>query len=130
MYVNSDLRIPFISASLFNGRMKTIEEIRWENLCYLIEKHGGVTRFADLVGSSQSQISQLKNRSPDSKTGKQKKLGSAQAREMEDKLGFDRGWMDHDHTDREYEHWLKIPKEVREYLIRQANQGNKQANGQ
>ena len=77
--------------------MKVIEEIRLENLRSLIEKTGGVTRFADLCGKQQAQISQLLNRAPDSKTGKPKAIGSAQAREFETAAKKEIGWLDNDH---------------------------------
>lgn len=77
--------------------MKVIEEIRLQNLKALVDEAGGITRFAELAGKQQAQISQLLNQSPDSKTGKPKAVGSRQAREFEVAAGRPTGWMDHDH---------------------------------
>lgn len=80
------------------GGMKVIEEIRLSNLLALVKNSGGVTRFADKTGKQQAQISQLVNQSPDSKTKKPKSMGSSQAREFEEALGLERGWLGHEHN--------------------------------
>ncbi|MFV5212808.1 hypothetical protein ACLIIZ_03655 [Azonexus caeni] len=78
--------------------MKTIEEIRLDNLRALVNEAGGVTRFAETSGKQQAQISQLLNRAKDSKTGKPKAIGSSQARELEKAANKETGWLDNDHS--------------------------------
>jgi hypothetical protein len=78
--------------------MKTIEDIRVDNLRTLVERAGGVGKFAEKAKKQQAQISQLLNRSPDSKTGKQRGMSSAQARQLEAAGGMEHGWLDHDHS--------------------------------
>lgn len=78
--------------------MKTIEEIRKENLARLIQSttDGNITKFSTNIDKSHSQISQIINAST-TETGKPKGMGSNLAREIEKKLRLERGWMDHDH---------------------------------
>jgi hypothetical protein len=73
--------------------MKTIEEIRRENLAELIKWAGGVGKLGVVIGKSQSQVSQILKGSPDtkSKTGKPKEMGSKVAREIEEKCKKERG---------------------------------------
>lgn len=76
----------------------TNDEIRHANLLMLIERVGGMRQLADRLGhSSTSTLSQMKNRSPDSKTGKPKGVGVALARKLEKAMGLDAGWMDIPH---------------------------------
>lgn len=77
--------------------MKTIEEIRHSNLLILLEEFGGPKSLADRLGKSPAQISQWKSKSPDSRTGKPRSINQNSAREIEEKLGRTRGWMDTDH---------------------------------
>lgn len=76
----------------------TNDEIRHANLLLLIERVGGMRQLADRLGhSSTSTLSQMKNRSPDSKTGKPKGVGVALARKLEKAMSLDAGWMDIPH---------------------------------
>ena len=76
----------------------TNDEIRNANLLLLIEKVGGMRQLADRVGhGSTSTLSQIKNRSPDSKTGKPKGIGVVLARKLEKATGQETGWMDIPH---------------------------------
>ena len=64
--------------------MKTIADIRHENLLKLIDECGSVTKFAAATGKSYAQISQLKNRSLNSTgKGKPRSVGDDLAREFE-----------------------------------------------
>lgn len=66
---------------------------------FLIEKHGHgrIKDFSDLVDISDTQVSQWKLRSPDSKTGKPRNISSASCRKIETNLKIATGWMDSDH---------------------------------
>lgn len=75
--------------------MKTIADIRHENLLKLIDECGSVTKFAAATGKSYAQISQLKNRSLNSTgKGKPRSVGDDLAREFEKIAGKPIGWMD------------------------------------
>ncbi|CAM2295534.1 Putative phage repressor [Ralstonia mannitolilytica] len=78
--------------------MKTIDEIRLENLLTAISRAGTATALAEKSGLSAAYISQIKNRQPDSKTGKPKNMGDDAARKIEVGIGEMRGWMDVDHS--------------------------------
>jgi hypothetical protein len=86
-----------LSNSLPIAVMKTIAEIRLDNLLLLIEEVGSAEALASKVNSSAVYISQLKNRAPDSKTKKPRQIGDPLARKMESACGKERGWMDHEH---------------------------------
>lgn len=78
--------------------MKTIDEIRLDNLLLAISRAGTATALAEKSGLSAAYISQIKNRQPDSKTGKPKNMGDEAARKVEVGIGEKRGWMDVDHS--------------------------------
>jgi hypothetical protein len=105
---------------VFNMRVKTIEEIRYENFLVLVEEAGSVARFAKKMEKSYGLFSQIKNRSPESKTGKPKELGSKQAREIEAVFGREIGWMDHEQLDQEAQAFKKLPAEVRAWILKNA----------
>lgn len=77
--------------------MKTIDEIRRDNIAILVEEHGGVKSLAVKLEKSEAQVSQWLNGSKDSKTGKQRGMNSDTSRSIEEKAGKERGWMDHEH---------------------------------
>jgi hypothetical protein len=84
--------------------VKTIEEIRHANLLLVLgelaEEHGergAIQRLADGMGRSHSQLSQMKLRSPHSRTGKPRGIGSLSARLIEQAAGKPLGWMDSTH---------------------------------
>ena len=78
--------------------MASVEETRYKNLLRLIGEHGGQARLAEKIHKSPAQISQWKNRAPNSKTGKPRNIGSATAREIEYFLDKPDGWMDVPHV--------------------------------
>lgn len=91
--------IQLISLRLSNARVKTITKIRHDNLLILIKRAGKIQTFADRVGRSHSQISQLKNRSPHSKSGLPREIGDDIARLIESTHELPEGWMDVEHED-------------------------------
>lgn len=76
--------------------MRTIDEIRHDRLLELIHEAGSIQALADRLGKSHSQISQLKTRARRNEAGDRKTVGTALAREIEEKLGKPPGWMDAD----------------------------------
>ena len=79
---------------LCNDTMKTIDEIRRDNLLLAIEIAGSSVKLSELAGISSAYISQIKSRTPESKTGKPKAMGDAVARKIENGIGKPPGWMD------------------------------------
>ena len=79
--------------------MLTSEEIRRKNLINLAKKMGGMAALNRKVGRGDrdNTLSQIANASPDSKTGKEKGMGSRIARDLELALKLERGYMDHNH---------------------------------
>lgn len=77
--------------------MKTIAEIRRGNLDRLINEMGGLKLFCEKMDKSSSQVSQWKNGSKDSKTGKRRGMNDDTAALIEDACGKPRGWMDNIH---------------------------------
>lgn len=78
--------------------MKTIDEIRLENLAALIAEKGTQEAVAEAGCTSSVYLSQIKNRTPDKKTGKLRQMGDDMARKLEQGCGKERGWMDNNHT--------------------------------
>lgn len=73
--------------------MQTIEEVRRARLVMLENEFGGQTALAERIGKAPAQISQWKNASR-SASGRQRAMSSDVAREIEEKTGKPRGWMD------------------------------------
>lgn len=75
--------------------MDTIEETRRKRLEILIGEYGSLTELADILfPMSNSQISQWRNASPNSKSRRPGAMGSDSARYIEDKTKKPVGWMD------------------------------------
>lgn len=83
---------------LFNVDMKKISEIRRDNLLIALARMGAASKLASVAGVSAVYLSQVKNRSPESKTGKPKTMGDDVARKIEVALSEPEGWMDTPHS--------------------------------
>lgn len=79
--------------------MKTIDEIRRENLLTAIELAGGAAKLAGAANVSAAYLSQIKNRAPESATGKPKAMGDEVARRIEVAINRPTGWMDRAHDE-------------------------------
>jgi SOS-response transcriptional repressor LexA len=95
--VNSESHISKFSDLLCNARMQTNDEIRRENLEVAIKRLGTAAKLAEAAGTSPAYLSQIRNRTPDSKSGTPKMMGDAMARRIEAALGEPDGWMDKSH---------------------------------
>lgn len=82
--------------------MKTVAEIRHDNLLLLLDEIGTAEALATLVESSPIYISQLRHKAVDSKTKKPRQIGDALARKLESRCGKEVGWMDHEHLQLSY----------------------------
>lgn len=103
---------------LLNKGMKTIDEIRRDNIELLISESGSLKGLADLLNKSESQVSQLLHGSKDSKTGKQRGMNNTTARAIEQRCGKERGWLDNDHSDVGVDTFRSLPTEVRAWIMR------------
>lgn len=76
--------------------MKTIEEIRHAWLSKLIEKHGSIAALNEALGRARTDatLTQIRNMAPNTRSGKVRNMGSELAREIEEKLGMERGTLD------------------------------------
>jgi hypothetical protein len=94
---NSTAGIPSLSRVLFNSGMKTIEEVRHDWLLRLIGRFGTVAELNAALGRTRTDATliQIKNRAPNTRSGKPRCMGSALAREIERKLGLEHGLLDH-----------------------------------
>ncbi len=95
--INSVSHISYFSDLLSNARMQTNDEIRRENLELAIKRLGTAAKLAEAAKTSAAYLSQIRNRTPDSKSGTPKMMGDAMARRIEEALGEPHGWMDKSH---------------------------------
>lgn len=95
--VNSESHISKFSAMLLNARMQTNDEIRRENLALAIKRLGTAAKLAEAAKTSAAYLSQIRNRTPDSKSGTPKTMGDDMARRIEAAIGEPHGWMDKSH---------------------------------
>jgi phage repressor protein C with HTH and peptisase S24 domain len=98
---NSESHISKFSDLLLNARMQTNDEVRRQNLELVIKRVGSAAKLAELAATSPAYISQIKNRSPDSKSGTPKTMGDDMARRIEAAIGERAGWMDVPHGEAE-----------------------------
>lgn len=99
LHVNSLWRIATDSVGLNTQHMRTIDEIRRENLARLILAAGSQSALAGMTGKAPAQISQWLNASLNSRTGKPRVMSTAIARELEQSCAKPSGWMDADHSE-------------------------------
>jgi hypothetical protein len=76
--------------------MKTVAETRRERLEILIEKHGSVAVLNEALGWARTdpKLAQIRNANVRAGRAKPYQMGDAMARDIEDKLRLERGWMD------------------------------------
>ncbi|MFY4712196.1 S24 family peptidase [Burkholderia glumae] len=79
--------------------MKTIAQIRRENLAIAIKRARSAKFLAELADTSEAYLSQLKNAVPNKATGVPRFMGDDLARRIEQAIGEETGWMDFDRTD-------------------------------
>lgn len=96
--VNSESHISMFSAMLLNARMQTNDEVRRQNLELAIKRAGSAAKLAEAAKTSPAYLSQIKNRTPDSKSGTPKTMGDDMARRIEAAIEEQPGWMDVPHT--------------------------------
>lgn len=77
--------------------MKTIDEIRHENLLIAISRAGSIRKLEEKAEIGQGYLSQIKGRHQNTKSGKPRAVGDEAARKIELAIGEGIGWMDTDH---------------------------------
>jgi hypothetical protein len=80
--------------------MKTIAEIRRENLQALITQHGSVAQLNERLGwvRTDPRLTRIRNaQTRGDRPGKSFAMGDAMAREIEKALSLENGWMDNVH---------------------------------
>lgn len=110
--INSVSHISYFSDLLSNARMQTNDEIRRENLEVAIKRLGTAAKLAEAAKTSAAYLSQIRNRTPDSKSGTPKMMGDAMARRIEEALGEPHGWMDKSHLFQVDAHAVAAPQPV------------------
>lgn len=87
-----------ISAALSNRAMKVVEQVRRERLQELRERYGTLAELNRKLDrpDRDATLGQYLNPTKGTKSDKIKGMGSSVARDIEDKLGLEPGWMDND----------------------------------
>ena len=84
------------------ARMRTVEEIRRANLQVLVDQHAGMANLCEKLGYARNETATLTRilnaNVRHDRGGKPYNMGSPMAREMEDKLQLELGWMDNVHN--------------------------------
>ncbi len=93
----------------------------------MLEKEcGSQAALADKIGKAAAQVSQWKNASPSSSTGRKRAMSSDAAREIEVKTNKPRGWMDTPpsyvemHPDDRISHAMRVMESMTPYQLDQA----------
>lgn len=74
--------------------MKTVADIRRDNLLVAIKRAGTAANLAAAAQVSTAYLSQVKSRQPESSSGRPRNMGDDVARRIEKALGEPVGWMD------------------------------------
>lgn len=76
--------------------MKTVSETRRDRLEMLIKQHGSLAELNEKLGWARTDPKLTQIRNANARAGREKpyQMGDAMAREIEDKLEIERGWMD------------------------------------
>lgn len=94
----------------------------------LIERHGSIAALNLALGMEKTDatLSQIRTQAPHSKTGKPRAMGDEKARDIENKLGLERGWMDTSptytelHPDDRISHAMRVMESMTPYQLDQA----------
>lgn len=116
----------FLASGYPIAGMKTVSQIRRENLLLLLEEHGSLANLNERLGlpRTDATLSQIKNQSTTSR-GKPKMMGDTIARRIEGALDLPQGWMDNDQTPKSsrqlrIEHALKAMEQMEDHQLDQA----------
>lgn len=79
--------------------MKTVGQLRRENLELLLREFKTLDALAIKAGTSSVYLSQVRNQTKDASTGKPREMGPSIARRLEAASGMPIGWMDREQPD-------------------------------
>lgn len=79
--------------------MRSIKDIRRENLQFLVERYGSMKKLNGALGKKDNGLTQILNESVHSVYGYKRTMGDRLARTLEEKLSLGYGWMDTDHSE-------------------------------
>jgi len=96
--MSSVTRIPVIIKLLYIYAMKTVDEIRRDNMRILQSEAGSATKAANMMRWPLPQFSNLRDGVPDSQSGKRRGMRPDTARKLEKAFGKPEGWLDKDHS--------------------------------
>lgn len=110
------------------NRVDTIDATRRKRLEILIERYGSIAALNLALGAEKTDatLSQIRTQAPHSKTGKPRSMGDEKARDIEVKLGLERGWMDTSptyaelHPDDRIAHAMKVMESMTPHQLDQA----------
>lgn len=95
--------------------MRSVKEIRRENLQFLVEKYGSMKKLNEALGRKDNSLTQILNESVHSVYGYKRTMGDKLARSIEEKLCLGYGWLDADHSNEAF------PEEVDLIYLRKLN---------
>lgn len=90
--------LPLLSTALAIEPMKTVGQIRVDNVALLVKENGTLEAVAELAGTSSVYLSQIRNASLDQSTGRPRQMGTPMARRLEAACNKPLGWMDTPHA--------------------------------
>ncbi len=96
---NSESHIYLFSDLLSNGDMKTIDQIRLDNLETAIKFFGSAAALASKATVNEAYLSQVRTGQLDTKTRKPRAMGRVTARKIDRAMEKSPGWMDTDHSE-------------------------------
>lgn len=106
--------------------MKTVGEIRRDNLEQLIKQHGSLAQLNERIGLARTDatLSQIRNQSLSAR-GKPRSMGDELARRIELKLGLEVGWMDNlqypiDDRHARIQHAVAVMEHMQDWQVDQA----------
>lgn len=100
--------------------MKTVEENRRDWLVALIDQYGSIAALNIKLDRDRTDatLSQIKNQSTHHKTGKPRTMGSEVARDIEEKLGLERGSLDYPPTSHNQNNQLFAAETIAQYKVK------------
>lgn len=98
--------------------MQTSSEIRRSRLNQLVEKYGSIADLNQAIGWARTdpKLSQIKNNNKRPGRDASYQMGDAMAREIEERLGLERGWLDNPASEAERDGVMGKRQKVEELM--------------
>lgn len=107
--------------------MKTVDQMRRENLETLVREAEGINAFVKKTNKSDPQVRQWLNATPHCVTKKPRVIGHESAREIEEICGKLIGWMDHDWSGQNIREGYRVVNSLKMPLDVEAHDHSQQA---